>query len=41
MLLELKRPREALQEYRTALISAPGRRGALAGAAKAAELIGD
>jgi tetratricopeptide (TPR) repeat protein len=41
MLLELNRPREALQEYRAALVSAPGRRGALAGAAKAAELIGD
>jgi hypothetical protein len=41
LLLTLNRPKEALQEFRTALIAAPGRRGALTGAAKAADLAGD
>jgi hypothetical protein len=38
---ELNRAREALQEYRAALVAAPGRRGALTGAAHAADLVGD
>ena len=41
MLLALKRPREALQELQVALASTPGRRGALIGAAAAAEALGD
>ncbi len=41
LLLAQNRPREALQEYRAALAAAPGRRGALTGAAQAAELVGD
>jgi tetratricopeptide (TPR) repeat protein len=41
LLLTMNRSKEALQEFRTALIAAPGRRGALAGAAKAAESAGD
>ena len=41
MLLTHERPREALQEFRTALVAAPGRRAALTGAIRAAELIGD
>jgi tetratricopeptide (TPR) repeat protein len=41
LLLELSRPREALQEYRAALVAAPGRRGALTGAIQAADLLGD
>ncbi|MFI4970258.1 MAG: hypothetical protein ACHP7D_08615, partial [Lysobacterales bacterium] len=41
MFLELKRPPEALREFQSALIAAPGRRGALAGAGQAAELAGD
>ena len=41
MLIELDRPKDALHEYQTALISAPGRRGALTGAVKAAERVGD
>ena len=41
MLLGLKRPREALQEFQLALAAAPGRRGALVGAAAAAEALGD
>jgi len=36
LLLTLNRPRDALREYRAALVDAPGRRGALLGAAKAA-----
>jgi hypothetical protein len=41
LLLASNNPKEALQEFRTALIAAPGRRGALIGAAKAADLVGD
>jgi len=41
MLLELNQPRDALKEYQAALLSAPGRRGALSGAAQAADLVGD
>ena len=41
LLLSLHRPEEALQEYRSALVAAPGRRGALIGAVRAADLIGD
>jgi hypothetical protein len=41
LLLTSNKPKEALQEFRTALIAAPGRRGALAGAANAADLAGD
>lgn len=41
MLAGLNRPKEALDAYRAALLEAPGRRGALTGAAKAADLIGD
>jgi len=41
LLLTLKRPKEALKEYQAALVSAPGRRGALAGAVQAADLVGD
>ena len=41
LLLTLNRPQQALQEYRTALVAAPGRRGALTGAARAADLVGD
>jgi tetratricopeptide (TPR) repeat protein len=41
LFLALNRPREALREYREALAAAPGRRGALIGAAQAADLIGD
>jgi tetratricopeptide (TPR) repeat protein len=41
LLLTLHRPQEALQEYRAALLAAPGRRGALTGAAQAADLVGD
>ena len=41
LLLNLKRPGEALREFRTALKFAPGRRGALGGAMRAAELLGD
>jgi hypothetical protein len=41
LLLAANKPKEALQEFRTALIAAPGRRGALAGAVKAADLVGD
>jgi hypothetical protein len=40
LLLRANRPKEALVEFRTALAEAPGRRGALAGAAKAADLSG-
>jgi tetratricopeptide (TPR) repeat protein len=38
LLLEQNRPGLALKEFRTALANAPGRRGALQGAARAAEL---
>lgn len=41
MLLDLKRPRDALREFQSVLMEAPGRRGALAGAVQAAELAGD
>jgi len=41
LLLELDRPQDALREYRSALMLAPGRRGSLIGAATAAERIGD
>jgi tetratricopeptide (TPR) repeat protein len=41
LLLNLKRPQEALQEFQTALLSAPRRRGALVGAMTAAERVGD
>jgi hypothetical protein len=41
LLLALKRPRESLQEFRTALAIAPDRRGALVGAIAAADLLGD
>jgi hypothetical protein len=41
LLLTLKRPEQALREYRTALTAAPGRRGALEGALAAAEQLGD
>jgi tetratricopeptide (TPR) repeat protein len=41
LLLDLKRPQEALQEFRTALASAPRRRGALVGAITAAERLGN
>jgi hypothetical protein len=41
LFLALNRPKEALQEYRATLVAAPGRRGALMGAAQAADLLGD
>lgn len=41
LFLALNRPQEALQEYRKALVAAPGRRGALTGAAHASDLVGD
>ena len=41
MLLELWQPREALHEFQSALVAAPGRRGALIGGLRAAELAGD
>ena len=41
LFLTLNRPREALKEYRAALVAAPGRRGSLSGAAQAADLVGD
>jgi hypothetical protein len=41
LLLASNRPQEALREFRAALVAAPGRRGALSGAAKAADLVGD
>jgi hypothetical protein len=41
LLLNLKRPQEALQEFRVALTSAPRRRGALVRAIAAAERVGD
>ena len=39
--LDLKRPQDALREFRAALTSAPRRRGALVGAIAAAERLGD
>jgi hypothetical protein len=41
LLLDLNRPEQALHEFRTALTLAPGRRGALLGAAAAAGRLGD
>jgi tetratricopeptide (TPR) repeat protein len=41
MLLEQGHPQEALAAFQTALAGAPGRRGSLAGGAKAADLAGD
>lgn len=41
LLLEQNRPREALREFETSLKNAPGRRGSLSGATRAAELTGD
>ncbi|HEY0342010.1 MAG TPA: hypothetical protein VGC34_14485, partial [Steroidobacteraceae bacterium] len=41
MLLTNKQPGEALREFQTALATAPGRRGALTSAIRAAELVGD
>ncbi|MDB6099835.1 MAG: hypothetical protein JWN58_2538, partial [Gammaproteobacteria bacterium] len=41
LFLVMNRPQEALQEYRAALVAAPGRRGALTGALQAADLLGD
>jgi hypothetical protein len=40
LLLEQKHPRAALKEFKAALANAPGRRGALQGAAQAADLSG-
>lgn len=40
LLLTLNRPAEAQQAFQRTLASAPGRRGSLAGAARAAELLG-
>ncbi|HET8967628.1 MAG TPA: hypothetical protein VFN20_15480 [Candidatus Acidoferrum sp.] len=41
LLMDAKKPGEALAEFDKALQNAPGRRGALAGAARAAELAGE
>jgi hypothetical protein len=41
LLLQQSRAKEALREFRAALVLAPGRRGALLGAAEAADAIGD
>ena len=41
MLLEVKRPAEALREFEAALRAAPNRFRSLYGAARAAELAGD
>ena len=41
MLLQQNQPAQALQEFRAALVLAPGRRGALLGGAQAAERAGD
>jgi tetratricopeptide (TPR) repeat protein len=41
LLLEQNQPGEALREFETSLVNAPGRRGALSGAARAAEMAGD
>ena len=40
LLLEQNRPGLAQKEFEIALVNAPGRRGALQGAARAAELVG-
>ena len=40
LFLEQHRPAEALQEFKVALVAAPGRRGALSGAARATVLLG-
>ncbi len=41
LLLEQGRPKQALAEFETSLIATPGRRGALEGAMRAAQLSGD
>lgn len=41
LLLATHRPKEALEAYQVALAAAPGRRGSLSGAAKAADAVGD
>jgi hypothetical protein len=41
LLLEQGHPKEALAEFQLSLLAAPGRRGALTGAAKAADLAGE
>lgn len=41
LLLLLKRPKEALTEFEASLVQAPGRRGALTGAARASEMAGE
>jgi hypothetical protein len=41
LLLDVKRPGEAMQEFRTARVMAPRRRGALVGAIAASERVGD
>ena len=41
LLLEQNQPGEALREFETSLVNAPGRRRGLSGAARAAELAGD
>jgi hypothetical protein len=41
LLLAQNNPKQAMREFQAALVAAPGRRGSLTGAAKAAELIGD
>jgi Tfp pilus assembly protein PilF len=41
LLLQLNQPADALREFRAALVQTPGRRGALIGAAQAAERAGD
>lgn len=41
LLLQLGRPQEALHEFETSLVTAPGRRGSLSGAARAARMAGD
>ena len=41
LLLSLKRPKEALTEFEASLVQAPGRRGALTGAAQASEIAGE
>jgi len=38
--MEMNRPKEALTAYRQVLITAPGRRNALKGAADAAQMAG-
>jgi hypothetical protein len=41
MLLSLYRPAEAMTEFDASLAASPGRRAALLGAARCAELLGD